>query len=570
MAKKSLNNGQNLGTFRNNLKEMFDDMYAGQKSRILSTPTDRPLLVVATGQSNMLGPYQTSGMFQNDDVWDWQGPNSVKSPDPFAFYQLNPNRAAPDSSNWGTVYDPLVGHRGGGFGHIGFLFCDYVQKLTGRTVYMVTVARNDTAIADWADGEKMEAELDTQVSAAISALTAQGVTTADFVIWMQGEADWAAGRDPRDYADDLSTFKSLVETKWATEDFTQWLVCGLADPYEDLAPWGGLDKFCASQSQYVQFVNATGCDATFDVTWHYLGTGLRELAKRCALTAFGHVAPNHIARQASALIWNAFKHTSVMVNENSPRVAFQWDTSIELSDTSSKLVEWMNNGTSKAHINYDGELKTKNMWENFLGTFLFSLPLNAGAGYLSLLSDSPSNISHRFSTLAATTQSKFLGLINGGTEILSVDHTGSVTTKALEKTSSSSDSPDTRTNHTSTGKLVKSKVKEAFGAATTTGNETVNLIGLNLESGTPRWGTLYVSGRRTDSVSSSDMIAWVIPYTAHWTGGVIHHKETVLGDNTPGIGIAFIGFLAILVNVTGKSGQNWSFEARVEYQIDGE
>lgn len=151
----------------------------------------RPILVVATGQSNMLGGSgATSGDRRtlNGNVFVWEQI-------PGAGQTTGWKCAGPDSPDWPwmTTGNSLAYH-----------FCDMLQRATGRPVCLVMHAAGGQPIAEWLPGGggvsgatgHMYSTLNAAMIAARAAtlptggtLDSWGVSRGDYLLWHQGEAD---------------------------------------------------------------------------------------------------------------------------------------------------------------------------------------------------------------------------------------------------------------------------------------------------------------------------------------------------------------------------------------------
>lgn len=158
-----------------------------------STQVDLPILVLATGQSNMLGVGTTGGdrSTKNKSVYVWeQIPGTGQT--------TGWKNAGPNSPDWPFITT--------GNNH-AYHFCDMLQRKTGRTVLLVMHAAGGQPIAEWlpsgggvpgATGH-MYSTLNAALVAARAepipgrldgaTLTSLGVERADILLWHQGEAD---------------------------------------------------------------------------------------------------------------------------------------------------------------------------------------------------------------------------------------------------------------------------------------------------------------------------------------------------------------------------------------------
>lgn len=341
-------------------KETIENLRGGDGA-FPDNPQGNPIFLVLTGQSNAVGiyPETAANMPQNSEVFDWQsagqGPTGT-----FAFAVADPARNLSPAFNGNMI----TGMRGAWpylgvpttdpTGNIGWSAANYIQKQTGRRVYLLSVAWNGQAIAEWANGATVEVELATQIPAALTAIQAiyPAVTAPDAVIWMQGESDFA--RPPEDYVIDWLAFKANVETKWAGVDYTQWLVCQTVQ--DNPTYWPAFEDIVAQTDMRVKLISSVGCEAVLDVAWHYQGTGLTQLGIRAGTAAMeGSLLSSN---EASSLNWKNGGTTSTVVDDplnpaGNNVVAFDYDTNNTLT-TTAKLASWSNNNTEKMSIDVNG------------------------------------------------------------------------------------------------------------------------------------------------------------------------------------------------------------------------
>lgn len=171
----------------------------------------RPILVFATGQSNMLGHSVTSGDRRtiNGQVWVWEQI-------PGAGQTVGWKLAGPDSPDW-----PFVSTGN----NLAYHFCDILQRATGRPVYLVMHAAGGQPIAEWLpSGGGVAGATGHMFSTCNAALTAArtatlptggtlaswGVSRADYMLWHQGEAD--ADYRGTTGAQWIQRFRSMVAT----------------------------------------------------------------------------------------------------------------------------------------------------------------------------------------------------------------------------------------------------------------------------------------------------------------------------------------------------------------------
>lgn len=178
-----------------------------------------PILIIATGQSNMLGGSGASTGERatiNGNVYMWEQ-------FPGAGQTTGWKAAGPASTDWPFM---TTGN------HLAYHFADMLQRETGRTVLVVHHSVGGTPIAEWMpSGGGVSGATGTMWSALNSIMTAirttaipgrsdgatlasLGVTEADMLLWHQGEADadYKIATDTRaaTQAQYLQRFRSII------------------------------------------------------------------------------------------------------------------------------------------------------------------------------------------------------------------------------------------------------------------------------------------------------------------------------------------------------------------------
>jgi len=261
-------------------------------------------LIVITGQSNARGLFPTSiaaGMPINSQVYSWQPSNGSQSTGASEFVVCDPQRSF-------TYNDLLIllgtvgGYRTAGptfgfpVGHMGWAAANFAQQQEQDTVFFVSIAKGNLGIGGWAEGAEMEARLAVEVPLAIAAietLTGDVLIGPDLVIWAGGENNstqnifFGPYMTPAAFASALTTFKTLVETKWSAFGHTKWSICEFLPAWQTTymaLGWNGLELFVAGQGDDVQFIESTGTTSPDD--GHYYGDDTNEMGKRTAYSRY--------------------------------------------------------------------------------------------------------------------------------------------------------------------------------------------------------------------------------------------------------------------------------------------
>ena len=179
-----------------------------------------PVLIVFTGQSNAGDGVNatSSNVTVNPNVFDWSaggaGNLAVHS---WISQDLN----QPIYGDYVTN-DAYTGMLRGGKGHIAWAAGDYINRITGRDVYIVCTHKNGTAISSWLTGGEMDVLTKQRVTDALATPELANVQIADSIIWMQGESDGLRTAD--DYINDWFSVRADYETEgWYDQQRTMWI-----------------------------------------------------------------------------------------------------------------------------------------------------------------------------------------------------------------------------------------------------------------------------------------------------------------------------------------------------------
>lgn len=247
-----------------------------------------PIFMVNTGQSNAIGFYSAATpMVSNSEVYEWQTP-APGNPTTYSWEIADPNRATGYTAYLATNPDPIpiiVGMRGEGFGNTSWALADYVQRKTGRRVYMLSVCLSGASITSWANGAAVEAELTSQLTACIAAtlpgggtLSSLGLSVPQLWLYMQGatDADPTIGGSEMaatDYRDAWVAFKTNMETKHGGVNYSRWLV--VEDSAGRYNYWDGWRLVDQATNDYVTVINTDGFP--MGDAFHFTGDGNNQI-----------------------------------------------------------------------------------------------------------------------------------------------------------------------------------------------------------------------------------------------------------------------------------------------------
>jgi hypothetical protein len=282
-------------------------------------PPGEPYFIVATGQSNVIGLslYTDEAPVINPRVFDWQAP--VGDPTNYAFAVADPYRTSNYSASiW------MVGMRGGGYGNLCWNAADALQKMTGRDVYMLQVAKPSQSYVLWFSGSGADLALAAQTP---PALAAAGVTKADLAIWLQGESDAFVSTADSGYAKGFTggVLPAAATAGWYTPNETALVMIDIGDSWGD---WSGIKSAYELVEGKAEFVQTAGLLETQNAG-HFNGDAAAEIGRRVIQRYMGadYLAKPPVSRRttnfrmslestgtANAILINAPVTGSFMVN----------------------------------------------------------------------------------------------------------------------------------------------------------------------------------------------------------------------------------------------------------------
>lgn len=196
------------------------------------SPSDITDIILATGQSNLIGPDTTvaATLDQFGKVVEFQQPDQ---PHPYVFaWNVDPAnnnagvgwRIASLTQSWHKT-NPGVG--GIAHNNLAFHFAKQVanRASTCKVIGLVMMAEGGKGISYWDFGESGWNQVVSQVSNALEAL---GRTSIDGIIWHQGESDWIV---------DGTCYPGSACVNNAPDFYAQKLYSRIADPSID-NPYG--------------------------------------------------------------------------------------------------------------------------------------------------------------------------------------------------------------------------------------------------------------------------------------------------------------------------------------------
>jgi hypothetical protein len=161
--------------------------------------------------------------------------------------------------------------------NIGWSCADYIQKRTGRDVFMVTVWRVGSSILEWLPGGALYDKYIADITAAWSSPEI-GSRPADIAIWMQGETD--AAMDTGVYLNNWEAVYAEAESTWNSDRFTQWAVCEFVQELMQGNAGFNIKNIPNTFHEYVQGISSYNFFET-DGLGHFDGDALEVMGVAC-------------------------------------------------------------------------------------------------------------------------------------------------------------------------------------------------------------------------------------------------------------------------------------------------
>jgi hypothetical protein len=267
-------------------------VFAGNWGRGAYGPdtTARPLVIVASGQSNMDGAgYGGTMPPENAAVQMFDlGTREFRTlsyEDGFARVNVN---------NGTTYYCPTTGYN-----NLAFSFAHAAHEATGRPVYLILVANGGTHIGRWVGSGASDvagyvgpwgavgtaSPLYVELADAVEdALALIDVDQIDAFLWHQGETARPGYTTVANYATDFATLRGKLQAESWWSDSTQFLAGELiiGSRYDDYQEF--FRAFNSAGDPYLKCVSGLGLTSEIETNptmkIHYNGEGLYQLGRR--------------------------------------------------------------------------------------------------------------------------------------------------------------------------------------------------------------------------------------------------------------------------------------------------
>ncbi len=193
---------------------------AGVALNIDTPDAHEPLVVVASGQSNMRGFYPGGSFDVNPDVQIWNGS---------AFVTADLQKTLITTQSGALVGDE--GSDDNGNNNWAVAFCHRLRGQTGRKVYLILDCLGGQSISQWVGSgtsSPLYVNLKTAVTAGLAALSR---TRAYLFLWGLGENDSDAGRTQAQYYADAMTLLAQLRSESWMQATTPFIASGLLPSY---------------------------------------------------------------------------------------------------------------------------------------------------------------------------------------------------------------------------------------------------------------------------------------------------------------------------------------------------
>lgn len=245
------------------------DVVLYEDDSVETTRTERPYVLLGTGQSNMDGADTGGDLTTNANVLAWDhGASAWVTADP----QLAP---FPVNANNNMLF------------HAG----KEIQARTGAKVYLILVSLSGAAIERWESGDATPTMWTEITDTVPTALAAIGQTTVDVVLWHQGEAN-ATDREFV-YRDKLIGVKDQMVAEDWWDDGKTFMLCGELADHDDNTSRGKTFaiKQAALIDEDIAVVSSQGVTTDSAARVHFDGAGLVEMGQRMGAAALQSYPP---------------------------------------------------------------------------------------------------------------------------------------------------------------------------------------------------------------------------------------------------------------------------------------
>jgi len=321
------------------------------------------IVLVYLGASNATGrlaeaaySYDSLTFTANSKIKVWNNsvsdtyPTSPTTPTGFTWQTADPNTISSAYSISGTAvaWCGIVGKCSDGLAHANTALeaADFIQKATGADIWLFTVHKPSSTLADFETGGELRTILDNHITTALAAAGGPGASAfANIVMWDSGGND--TGTNYASYGDSAVALKEDFEADgWCNKNESQWLVLQYAQYTNALNNyWAGQSEFADRLGAAGLFINSSDWNR---ISAHFSAIELRWRGIRSAMGAlYGPLPGQPISREMQRMTWqNGAKST---VASSGSAVLFPFNSSATMA-SGDRLFQFSEAGTAKAWL----------------------------------------------------------------------------------------------------------------------------------------------------------------------------------------------------------------------------
>lgn len=239
-------------------------------------PIDEPIVIALFGQSNagLAGIDTPTNLTPNANVFDWSAGGAGQFT---AHSWISQDLDAAEYADFNSSLS-YTGMKRGGTGHMGWSCADYLQKATGRDVYIICVAHAGQAIAEWAVGQAQQVLISQVVGDALQTPELDGITKIDGVLWMQGESD--TGGVVQDYVDAWVAVRAWMELDFVDHWKTMWMISEVSYEFTYSSVHNMHNAVDVQNDEFCRLVRTTSMETVDNI--HYKTFFQNEIGKGMA------------------------------------------------------------------------------------------------------------------------------------------------------------------------------------------------------------------------------------------------------------------------------------------------
>lgn len=260
-----------------------------------------PLLVLAIGDSNMVGIGDSSGTLTlNSNVYvrSTPGTSAWSAADLAWFNNSTVDPAGSTFPNPASAPTSFTGVLRNNNGDTGYAAATRLQQATGRDVYLFQTACGGKTMAYWLPGGGAGKEGMNALTAQLPAVFATSGLPEffDVVIMSDSTNDAGTSVTPATFVSNFTTvYDHMVSEGWINPNYTKWFQLEAPQVYPSYAGWLGLQLLSQTFGERVSIISSVDL-ATIGDNTHFTGLSCQQLGYRSADAALGNLVTKPLIR----------------------------------------------------------------------------------------------------------------------------------------------------------------------------------------------------------------------------------------------------------------------------------